>query len=95
MSNSDATARLTAVYEQLGHSNREATNLAIDLLGAYGREYRPAVLREAEDKLRERAGELSNLAGEKMRRDLEERAQEWHDAADTVARLTSEPTVGK
>lgn len=38
--------------------------------------------------LTERAGELSALAEEEMRPSLEERAQEWHEAAD-VARRTA------
>jgi hypothetical protein len=38
--------------------------------------------------LQHRAGELSELAEEQMRPSLEERAQEWHDAAD-VARRTA------
>ncbi|MGW4028200.1 hypothetical protein ACWEFL_02590 [Streptomyces sp. NPDC004838] len=53
---------------------------------------RADVLREAEARLRARAGELSDLADERMSRALEERAQEWHDAANTVAALAAEPT---
>jgi acyl-CoA reductase-like NAD-dependent aldehyde dehydrogenase len=48
------------------------------------------VLNQAVAKLRERAGELSELAEEKMSRALEERAQEWHEAADLVRRLADQ-----
>lgn len=51
------------------------------------KEARGAAFAEAADALRERAGELSELAEEKMSRSLEERAQEWHEAAEKVARL--------
>ena len=49
--------------------------------------YRAAVIDEVMGALQERAGELSELAEEKMRRDLEERAQEWHEAAEVARRL--------
>ncbi|MFI0822299.1 hypothetical protein ACH4TX_42000 [Streptomyces sp. NPDC021098] len=49
------------------------------------------VLRQAVTKLRERAGELSELAEEKMSRALEERAQEWHEAAELVRRMADQP----
>lgn len=51
------------------------------------KEARGAAFAEAADALRERAGELSELAEEKMSRSLEERAQEWREAAEKVARL--------
>jgi hypothetical protein len=43
--------------------------------------------------LQERAGELSELAEEQMRPSLEERAQEWHEAAD-VARRAAKAAFG-
>lgn len=49
---------------------------------------RGAALTEAADALVAKAGELSELAEEEMRSDLEETAQEWHQAADVVRRLT-------
>lgn len=49
--------------------------------------YRAAVVAEVVEALQERAGELSDLAEEKMRSDLEEQAQEWHRAADVAAKL--------
>ena len=49
--------------------------------------YRAAAIDEVVAALQERAGELSDLAEEKMRSDLEEQAQEWHRAADVEARL--------
>lgn len=57
------------------------------LLDQHTAEVRQAVLLQAEARLRNRAGELSQLAEEEMRRDLEEQAQEWHDAATAVAEL--------
>lgn len=50
-------------------------------------DFRAAVLDEAVEALREHAQELSAEAEEEMRRDLEETAQEWHRAAELVARL--------
>ena len=52
-------------------------------------EDRATVLREAVTVLRVKAQELSAEAEEEMRRDLEEQAQVWHQAADMVARLAS------
>lgn len=54
---------------------------------------RAAVLREGENTLREKAGQLSELAEESMRRDLEETAQVWHEAASALAQLATEPPV--
>lgn len=45
-------------------------------------------LNEAVSALQQKAQTLSSEAEEEMRRDLEERAQEWHDAAELVRRLT-------
>lgn len=52
--------------------------------------YRAEVLREGEKALREKAGQLSELAEETMRRDLEETAQIWHEAASALAQLATE-----
>jgi acyl-CoA reductase-like NAD-dependent aldehyde dehydrogenase len=49
--------------------------------------YRAAIIDEVVAALQERAGELSELAEEEMRRDLEEQAQEWHRAAEVAAKL--------
>ncbi|MFJ1993052.1 hypothetical protein [Streptomyces asiaticus] len=68
-------------------SDEDATKFAA-LLAARDAE----VLRQVVTKLRERAGELSELAEEKMSRALEERAQEWHEAAELVRRMTEQPT---
>lgn len=50
-------------------------------------DFRAASLGEAVEALRAKAQELSAEAEEEMRRDLEEKAQEWHRAAELVARL--------
>lgn len=60
-----------------------------ELLDRVEKEAADKVLSEADDALRARAGELSDLADEKMNRALEERAQEWHEAAETVKRAAS------
>lgn len=52
----------------------------------------PDVVAAIVSALRERAGELSELAEEEMRPSLEERAQEWHEAAD-VARRAAKAAV--
>lgn len=44
------------------------------------------------DALTKRAGELSEQAEEEMRRDLEEQAQVWHEAAELVRRLKRKHT---
>jgi acyl-CoA reductase-like NAD-dependent aldehyde dehydrogenase len=49
--------------------------------------YRAAVVAEVVEALQERGGELSELAEEQMRPSLEETAQEWHRAAELVARI--------
>lgn len=49
--------------------------------------FRAAVVAEVVEALQERAGELSDLAEEKMRSDLEDQAQEWHRAAGVAAKL--------
>lgn len=40
--------------------------------------------------LQKRAGELSELAEDQMRPSLEERAQEWHEAAEVARRVINE-----
>lgn len=49
--------------------------------------FRAAVVDEVVEALTARAGELSEMAEEEMRRDLEEQAQEWHYAAAVAAKL--------
>jgi hypothetical protein len=49
--------------------------------------YRAAVVDEVVTALREKAQELSAEAEEEMRRDLEEQAQVWHEAAAVAAKL--------
>lgn len=49
--------------------------------------YRASVVDEVVTALREKAGELSAEAEEEYRRDLEEKAQEWHDAATMAEKL--------
>jgi hypothetical protein len=53
----------------------------------------PDVVAAIVTALQDRAGELSELAEEQMRPSLEERAQEWHEAAD-VARRAAKAAVG-
>lgn len=65
-------------------------SLADAVLTAAAPLVRAEVLREAEARLRQRAAELSADAEEEMRRDLEELAQEWHEAADVVRRMVKE-----
>ncbi|MFJ3950261.1 hypothetical protein ACIPXV_09350 [Streptomyces libani] len=52
---------------------------------------RCTILAEAVAALQEMAGRLSTEADEEMRRDLEEEAQVWHEAADVVRRLIDKP----
>ena len=52
---------------------------------------RCAILTEAVAALQAEAGRLSTEADEEMRRDLEETAQVWHEAADLVRRLIDKP----
>ncbi|MCU8589331.1 hypothetical protein [Streptomyces sp. A13(2022)] len=49
--------------------------------------YRAAVVTEVVEALTAKAGELSAEAQEEMRRDLEEEAQVWHEAADVARKL--------
>jgi hypothetical protein len=46
---------------------------------------RATILREGEARLRVKAQELSALAEEELRRDLEDQAQVWHEAATELA----------
>jgi hypothetical protein len=48
---------------------------------------RTSVLSEAIDALHAKAQELSDRAENEMRRDLEEQAQVWHEAAELVRKL--------
>jgi uncharacterized membrane-anchored protein len=57
---------------------------AVKLLDAY----RAAVVTEVVEALQSKARELSAEAEEEMRRDLEEEAQVWHEAAEVAAKLT-------
>lgn len=56
---------------------------AVKMLAAY----RAAVIAEVVEALTAKAQERSAEAEEEMRRDLEEEAQVWHDAAAVAARL--------
>jgi len=49
--------------------------------------YRAAVVAEVVEALQAKGGELSTQAEEEMRRDLEEQAQVWHEAAEAARRL--------
>lgn len=49
--------------------------------------YRAAVVTEVVEALTAKAGELSAAAEEEMRRDLEEQAQIWHEAAEAARKL--------
>ena len=49
--------------------------------------FRAAVIDEVVEALTAKAQELSAEAEEEMRRDLEEQAQVWHDAASVAAKL--------
>lgn len=51
---------------------------------------RAAVLREGETALRGKAQQLSELAEETMRRDLEDTAQVWHEAATALQQMVRE-----
>lgn len=95
-----ATAQLRRIA---GEANAEpAGDATPDWLADRARRYVPAVLpsvdraavlREGENALREKAGQLSELAEETMRRDLEETAQVWHEAATALAQLATEPPI--
>ncbi|WP_123973730.1 hypothetical protein [Streptomyces sp. Ag109_O5-1] len=60
---------------------------AVKLLDAY----RAAVVAEVVEALTVKAQELSTEAEAEMRRDLEERAQVWHEAATVAAKLKRVP----
>jgi hypothetical protein len=49
--------------------------------------YRASVVSEVVEALRSKAQELSAEADEEMRRDLEEQAQVWHEAAAVARKL--------
>jgi hypothetical protein len=77
---------------------REAGDIADALLTVHLSEVVPSTraeaLNEATDALTARAGELSHMAEEELRRDLEEEAQVWHEAADVVRKLTGAGQTG-
>ncbi|WP_229869855.1 helix-turn-helix transcriptional regulator [Streptomyces flaveolus] len=54
--------------------------------------YRGTVVNEVVEALRAKAGELSTLADEEMRSDLEEKAQIWHEAAEVARKLKRQKT---
>ena len=64
----------------------------VDALVAEVRRLR-AVLPAIVDALQARAGELQELAEEQMRPSLEERAQEWLEAAEVARRAAAVPAV--
>ncbi|NED73353.1 hypothetical protein G3I51_13570 [Streptomyces sp. SID9944] len=70
-------------YNEVAEKHCVPWDDAVKMLDAY----RAAVVTEVVEALQEKAGELSKLADEKRRRDLEEKAQVWHEAADTARRL--------
>lgn len=55
-------------------------------------EVRVAVLTEAIQALTTEARNLSQQADDEMRRDLEDKAQIWHEAAGTLRRLPASPS---
>lgn len=59
---------------------KDRTNEKIDA-------FRAAVIAEVVEALQSKAQELSAEAEQEMRRDLEEQAQVWHEAADVARRL--------
>lgn len=82
---------LTATAEEIRlHRARPLADAVLAVLPSVDR---AAVLREGESALRQKAGQLSELAEETMRRDLEETAQIWHEAATALAQLAAEPPV--
>lgn len=77
-------ARLnTPPYDEVAGMRGTPLDEAAQLLDAY----RASVVDEVVTALREKAGELSAEAEEEMRRDLEEQAQVWHDAAAVAGKL--------
>jgi hypothetical protein len=80
---SDARLELYAFAMQGKEHSPDLSERASQKIDAY----RAAVIEEVMGALQERAGELSELAEEEMRRDLEDRAQEWHEAAEVARRL--------
>ena len=70
-------------YNEIAEKRCVPWDEAVKMLDAY----RASVVDEVVTALREKAGELSAEAEEEMRRDLEEQAQVWHDAASVAAKL--------
>lgn len=73
----------TPPYDEVAGKTGTPLGEAAQLLDAY----RASVVDEVVTALREKAGELSAEAEEEMRRDLEEQAQVWHEAAAVAAKL--------
>lgn len=73
----------TPPYDEVAGMRGTPLGEAAQLLDAY----RASVVDEVVTALREKAGELSAEAEEELRRDLEEQAQVWHDAAAVAAKL--------
>jgi len=70
-------------YNEIAEKRCVPWDDALQLLDAY----RAAVVTEVVEALTARAGELSELAEEKMSSALEEKAQVWHEAAAVAAKL--------
>ena len=70
-------------YNEVAESRCVPWDEAEKLLDAY----RAAVVTEVVEALQAKGGELSAQAEAEMRRDLEEQAQVWHEAADEARKL--------
>lgn len=73
----------TPPYDSVAGLRGTPLGEAAQLLDAY----RAAVVAEVVAALQSKAQELSAEAEEEMRRDLEEEAQVWHEAAGVAAKL--------
>jgi predicted DNA-binding transcriptional regulator AlpA len=86
------TAILSALndppYNETAEKRCAPWDKAEELLDAY----RGTVVNEVVEALRAKAGELSTLADEEMRSDLEEKAQIWHEAAEVARKLKRQKT---
>lgn len=83
MTTTDARKDLYAFAMQGKENSPAVSGRASEKIDAF----RAAVVDEVVEALTARAGELSEMAEEEMRRDLEEQAQEWHYAAAVAAKL--------
>lgn len=70
-------------YNEVAETRCVPWDEAVKMLDAY----RASVVEEVVAALQAKAGELSAVAEEEMRRDLEEAAQVWHEAADVARKL--------